>query len=286
MTRLSELDRNAIAATLKADIDAFCKWRFEEATPRRHIGASEMGALCDRRLVYGFRWMFKEDFEGRMRRLFDRGNKEEERFAEWLRGIGMKVATHDALTGKQIQIGDNKFGHYGGSLDGIGELPERYGLAFPVLLEMKTHSQNSYRSLVKDKVRKSKPLHWDQMCQYGYHRNIHYAIYIATNKNDDDIHVEFCELDFNRGKFLAKRATEVVAAKSLPPRIAESPAYDVCKWCPAVGICHLGHEPKRNCRSCRFSTPVEKGRWRCGVWERLIPDDKIIEGCNQWQDFQ
>jgi hypothetical protein len=284
--RLSALDRQAIAKTIKADIDRYCAERFREANPRRHIGASEMGAPCDRRLVYSFRWMFHEEFDGRMRRLFDRGNKEEERFTEWLRGIGAKVATHDALTGKQIKIGNDTEGHYGGSLDGIVELPERYMLPFPVLAEMKTHSQNSFKKLVKDGVRSAKPLHFDQMCQYGEHRNMHYAIYIATNKNDDDIHVEFVELDFDRGKFLAERASKVVAAKSLPPRVAQSPAYDVCKWCPAVGLCHLGHPAKLNCRSCRFASPVEKGRWHCGVWKRLIPDDKIPEGCKSWAEFE
>jgi hypothetical protein len=286
MPRLTAIERKAIADTLKADIDAFCAWKMAEETPRRHIGASEMGHECLRKLVYSFRWMYHEEFDGRMRRLFDRGYKEEDRFAEWLRGIGAKLATHDAVTGKQIRIGDDKLGHYGGSLDGIIELPERYGLPFPMLCEMKTHSKNSFYKLKKEGVEKSKPLHFYQMCQYGYHRGLQYGVYIATNKDDDDIYVELVEHDMARGAELERKAGRVVGAKSLPDRIASSPAYASCKFCPAVAICHLDRPAIKNCRSCQFSDPASAGRWKCRVWNAIIPNDEIPKGCGSWKQFE
>ena len=50
----------------------------------RTVGASSIGHKCERYLWYQFRWFFREKFNGRMLRLFDRGHREEARFNEWL----------------------------------------------------------------------------------------------------------------------------------------------------------------------------------------------------------
>lgn len=279
--RLSGSDRLKIAAAVKADIDAFCVSEFTEG-PRKHIGASEMGKDCTRALVYGFRWMFKPTHSGQLLRLFNRGHMEEDRFARWLSGIGAKLATVDARTGKQFRIGGD---HYGGSLDGILELPERYQLPFDILCEMKTHNDKSFKRLVKDGVQKSKPQHFDQMCQYGTVRNLDYALYIAVNKNDDNIYVELVAIDRSRGQFLIRRGESVVAAKELPPRVAASPAYETCKFCDYAGICHLNWPVAKNCRSCKFAIAVPDGKWHCNRWQRDIPPDFIPQGCADWQEF-
>lgn len=59
--------------------------------PRTHLGISEIGDPCSRRLYYKFHWMKFEYFDGRMRRLFKRGHREEERFINYLEGIGFDV---------------------------------------------------------------------------------------------------------------------------------------------------------------------------------------------------
>jgi hypothetical protein len=74
-------------------------------------------------------------------------------------------------------------GHYGGSLDGIAIAPPRYKLSEPLLVEYKTHKEKSFTklagkqigshpTLIRDPktaegVRKSKPVHYAQMCAYG-----------------------------------------------------------------------------------------------------------------------
>lgn len=280
--RLSGHDRKKLAEAIKADINAYCVEAYGEGY-RDHLGASVIGQSCLRRLVYSFRHMHAEQFDGRMLRLFNRGHKEEARFVEWLRGIGSQVWEVDE-NGKQFRFSAVD-GHYGGSLDGVTILPLKYGLPFPFLLEMKTHSLNSFNKLVKNGMKHSKPEHWQQMCSYGEDRNFHYGIYIAINKNDDDLYVDVVELDHAAGIANRNKAGNVVGAKRLPPKVAASPAFDTCKYCPMAGVCHNSEPVDVNCRSCANASAIEGGAWYCNLWKANIPKDAIPAACPQWTVF-
>lgn len=86
-------DREQLEALIKADINAFCEEYYEQGH-RSHLGASELGEECWRKLWYGFRWTKREVFDGRMMRLFNVGHSAEPRFVAYLRGIGFEVREH------------------------------------------------------------------------------------------------------------------------------------------------------------------------------------------------
>lgn len=83
-----------IADQLMIDIDNYCdkKWKDENRT---HLGFSMIGDECQRKLWYGFRWCKMPKPDPRIKRLFDRGHKEEDRFIDYLQGIGCKVYAFD-----------------------------------------------------------------------------------------------------------------------------------------------------------------------------------------------
>src|SRR5690606_58877 len=62
-----------------------------ESEFRGHLGGSLIGRKCSRQLWYTFRWAGKEQFKGRMLRLFERGHKEEFRFVKYLMDVGINV---------------------------------------------------------------------------------------------------------------------------------------------------------------------------------------------------
>lgn len=282
MLRLSGAERKQLAARIKADIDAACVTMYDEGVARSHLGASEIGEKCDRRLVYSFRWMHREKFSGRMHRLFNRGHKEEDRIVEWLRATAAQVWA-ETPEGKQYRIKSD--GHFGGSLDGIAQLPDAYELPFPFLTEFKTHNQKSFDKLVKDGVKTSKPKHFAQMCVYGDDYGFPYALYFAINKNDDDIYVEVVDLDFDYAKKLRAKSAAIITAPKLPHKIAGSAAFVDCKFCPMVGICHNGEAVDVNCRSCQHSAPQPDGSWYCTHWNATIPTDAIVKACGEWKAF-
>lgn len=262
----------------------------QEQHHRAHLGGSVIGRECPRQLFYIFRWYKKERFKGRMLRLFARGDMEETRFAEFLRGIGCQVWTHDESTGKQFRISDCN-GHFGGSLDGVAvgipDLPP----GTPCLLEFKTHNANSYKKLVEDGICKSKPEHFAQCQVYMHKQGLPFALYLAVCKNDDKLHGELIKANPFDGKRMLDKASAIITAKTPPRKISQSRSFYKCGWCNFKDICHKPpgnvsqESPEKNCRTCQFSEPVENKEWHCGLRDCKLSFDAQKQGCEAWQEI-
>jgi hypothetical protein len=276
------VDRENLEEFISNDINEFCETFYEQGH-RNHLGASEVGEECWRKLWYGFRWVKAERFDGRMMRLFNVGHAAEPRFVTYLKGIGFDVKEFDE-NGKQFRI-SGSWGHYGGSLDGKCKAPERYQLSEDVILSLSFKTNNTgsgYEKVSREILQKSKPKHWAQECQYGYKTGIRYCIYIIENKNDSDITIKVIELDWNYGAQLEKKAETIIFSKEAPPRISDNPSTFNCKFCHLTDICHNGAQPEKNCRSCRHAIPTEDATWTCNLHTGIIPEDFIKKGCDQW----
>lgn len=263
----------------------------QEREHRSHLGASILGRKCAREIWYHFRWAAKELFEGRMLRLFDRGQREEERFAEWLRMAGAEVWTHDET---QPRKPDGTFpqyrisgwgGHFGGSLDGVGRGIPDLPPGTPFLCEFKTHNDKSFKVLVEDGLCASKPEHFAQCQTYMFRMGLPWALYLGINKNDDSIFPELIQANPTEGERLFNRAGEIINSETPPPRIATSPrmiAY-ACRFCTFKDICHGGADPEHNCRTCQFSRLGDGGKWFCGVFNAELSKDAQHAGCQSWK---
>ena len=274
-------DREKLEELLSEDLDKFCQTYYEQGH-RNHLGASELGEECWRKLWYGFRWTKREIFDGRMMRLFNVGHSAEPRFVTYLRGIGFEVKEF-AEDGKQFRI-SGAMGHYGGSLDGLCKAPPRYELSEDIILSLSFKTNNTgagYAKVAEEVLSKSKPKHWAQECQYGYKMGIRYCIYMIENKNDSHITFKVIELDWNYGAQLEKKAEQIIFSQEPPPRISEQASFFNCKYCHQAKICHEGEKPEKNCRSCRNAKPVENTQWQCSL-HGLIPPEFIKLGCQDW----
>ncbi len=263
----------------------------QEREHRSHLGASILGRKCAREIWYHFRWAAKELFEGRMLRLFDRGQREEERFAEWLRMAGAEVWTHDE---SQPRKPDGTFpqyrisgwgGHFGGSLDGVGRGIPDLPPGTPFLCEFKTHNDKSFKVLVEDGLCAAKPEHFAQCQTYMFRMGLPWALYLGINKNDDSIFPELIQANPTEGERLFNRAGEIINSETPPPRIATSPrmiAY-ACRFCTFKDICHGGADPEHNCRTCQFSRMGDGGKWFCGVFNAELSKEAQHAGCQSWK---
>lgn len=268
-----------IAKQINDDIDAYCKSAYDDGH-RNHLGASLIGHDCSRYLWYVFRWCKKEDFSGRMQRLFNRGHKEESRFIEWLTAIGCQVWSDD--NGKQFRISGVN-GHFGGSLDGIAKLPPSYGIDEPVLLEFKTSGTGAgFNKLGESGMAINKPQHYAQTSTYGAKYGFNFVLYMCINKNDDSIHTELVKLDHNLGKQMELKAEKIIASQIPPNKLSEQSTYHKCTYCAMKPICHGADKPDLNCRSCKMAYPFDNGQWMCAQHNAIIPDDVIKTGCPQY----
>jgi hypothetical protein len=273
MAKLPEPNHTTVAMIYQAyENDA-------EEGNRPHLGASLIGHSCERFLWLTFRWVDKKKFSGRMLRLFETGQLAEARLTANLRRIGVDV--HDVTPdGKQWRVSDLG-GHFSGSMDGaavgIPEAPKTWHV-----LEFKTANDKSFTDLVKNKVQKAKPQHYAQMQTYMGYTGMERALYLAVNKNTDELYSERIEFDPVEFAKLKARAERVITANEPPLKISKDPSWYVCKMCDFHEHCHGEAAPAVNCRTCAHSTPILDGdaRWTCEAhgdeaWDHI----KMSEGC-------
>ena len=279
----------ALAKRILEEIDEYCV-RTYDGGHRSHLGASLIGRECKRYLWYVFRWCLHEKTTGRQQRLFNRGHREEARFIEWLEGIGFKVWFENRDEGPnekgeypQYRISD-VMGHFGGSLDGIAVLPERYGIAEPVLLEFKTNGTGAgFNKLADDGMPIAKPEHFAQTSTYGKKYNFRYCVYLNINKNDDSLHIEVVKLNHNLGEQMIMKAEQIIMSQTAPARLSDNPTFHKCGYCHMKEVCHKGAVVEVNCRSCAFARPVENAEWFCEVYNGNIPKDFIAKACPSYK---
>ncbi|AIM40749.1 Cas4-domain exonuclease [Idiomarinaceae phage 1N2-2] len=256
--------------------------KHHEAEPdpfRPHFGASQAGHHCERFLWLAFRWAFKEKFTGRMLRLFRRGQLEESVFVHDLKAIGIDIQDTDE-NGKQFRV---DFGsHVSGSMDGMAKSGVPGAENTPHIVEMKTHNDKSFKQLKEKGVKESKPMHWAQMQLYMLGTGTERALYVAVNKNDDELYDERVKLDKEAAERLLERAKRIATSDRSPDRCAgASPEWYQCKFCPAYNMCHQGAiTMQRNCRTCAHSTAQSDGQWHCARWGDIIPTVNQYAGCD------
>ncbi len=248
---------------------------------RPHLGASLIGHACERYLWLTFRWVSAKKFSGRMLRLFETGQLAEARFVANLRRIGVEV--HDVQPdGTQWRV-SALGGHFAGSMDGacvgLPEAPKTWHV-----LEFKTHNEKSFKELVTKGVLVAKPQHYAQMQIYMGLTGMERAMYMAVNKNTDELYSERVDFDSVEFAKLMARAERVVNANEPPLRCSNDASWFVCKMCDFSEHCHGTEAPAVNCRTCAHSTPEMDGnaRWSCGHHnESQIPIAGQRIGCGQ-----
>jgi len=207
--------------------------------PRTYLGASVIGygLVCKRQLWY--RLNRPEQIEGRVLRLFDHGNSEEDRLIRDLRHSGIEV------TGEQLAF---KLGALRGHLDGLLVDDER-GLC---TLEVKTHNKKSYDALVGAFAGGQLGIHKQALSKWQIHRaqmhvamgalRIRWGVYAMVCKDNDALHFEAVE--FDREFFDQVRAIvdEYETWGDEPPaRAVQMPdKFGICQWCPGYDECWNG----------------------------------------------
>lgn len=271
-------------------------YRAEPEEFRSHLGASLLGHECPRQIWYDFRWATKGATSGRMQRLFNRGHIEEGRFIALLLTCGFSVVQQDE-NGHQFRISWAN-GHAGGSGDGrIHGVPD---LPFGVwsLLEFKTHNEKSFTELAGDPktwrkhleapdrnpfkgkgLEVAKPEHYIQMNIYMRKMELATGLYLAVNKNTDDIYAEVITLNSELADQFLDRGEKLVYLDKPPTPISTSPGFWKCLWCDHNKVCHLNAAPAVNCRTCEFSVPRKDGKWHCTKHRMELSKETQLVGC-------
>lgn len=237
--------------------------------PRPHLGASSIGHPCSRALVYKFRYAYKEIISGRLNRIFRMGDKIEDLIIDALASIDINVF------GSQRYV-PNPTGHTGGSIDGL----VKYEGAETFLFEAKSMNVSNYNTFKREGVEESHPKYFAQIQMYMGRLNLPGCMFVAMNKNTQDLHIEIVLFDKDAYDSLCEKETKIIECTNIEdfPRIGNGRSWFECKMCSAKDACYDGII-ERNCRTCGYSYAAKKGQWMCTHHEMMIDDAEQKEGC-------
>lgn len=273
--------RTPLVAALFKAVEASKKdWR------RPHLGCSVIGRKCWREIWYLWRWAVEPKHDGRLLRLFQHGDSEENRAADDLRQVpGVKLDTIDPETGEQFRV--ELAPHIGGAMDGkIIGIPEA-----PKTLHVwdhKTANDKQFAEFKRAGLAKWKPVYYTAAQLYMLGSKIKRAVYTVQCKNDDEMHSERIHYSMADARQAMTKATSIRDSGIPPAKIAESPTSYLCRYCDFKRACHhAGHETlERNCRTCISSYPADDGTWRCTLndEDKALSVDEQKAGC-KWHLF-
>lgn len=267
-----------IVRTKKTTLDAINNGHvLQEHRP--YLGMSMLAHPCERYLWYTFRWCYQSFISYRMQRLFNRGHDEEEKVIQLLKDVGIHVY------GEQDEAVDC-FGHVKGHRDGacknVIEAPKT-----DHLLEIKTMNDTYFKNIVKVGLLNAKPVYYGQCYMYMYEFNLKRTLFIAVNKNDDNIYIERLRFEDNYTlpKMLLEKAESIILSE-FPPDKKYKPTWYECKYCDAKDICHFSHPVEINCRTCQQLDLMKEGLWSCNFHGQLRSTEEQRVACPSYEPME
>lgn len=240
---------NVISDKLNELIDAaLVKERANEPI-RDYLGASQLGLDCSRALQYSFLKAPKDagrEFSGQTLRIFAAGHVFETLAIDWLKLSGFDLHNRDK-DGRQFGFkvaGGKIAGHVDGIIYGA---PEELNLSYPMLWEMKSMNDKSWKDTVKQGLTLSKPVYASQIALYqaymeetveGISKNL--CLFTAINKNTAELYHELIPYDGELAQRMSDRAVNIIKATNtgeILPRPYSVRNFMECKMCAWQNRC-------------------------------------------------
>lgn len=247
------------------------------------VPMSQAAHPCDRAIWYALRWAVPpEGVKGERQRRFATGDLEEIRLLDDLERAGIQVERVDPASGQQFRVQLAK-GWLRGKMDARGFLIPEAPKTWHVI-ECKSHNEKSFKQLVKLKIEEGKPDHYMQCQAYMHATKLTRCLYLAVNKNTDEIYAERVRYDKKTGHNVEVRVQRIVNTYTAPPRLYEDPnskgAMQVCRWCRALDQCHHAAWARINCRTCISAEFLDDAVVRCKLWDKELDYKAQQEGCS------
>lgn len=238
------------------------------------VPAGDIGLECDRAMWLAFRRAsVPEQIDWRTRRIFERGNIEEERLLDLLRLVGVEV------WGEQDRV-RAAGGHLRGKIDGralgLIEAPKSEHV-----VECKSMKAEIFKKVAKDGVQKGKPEHYATFQFYMYGLGIDRVFYMASNKNDEELHFERVPYDADFAMRAVARVERIINMPEPPSRLCNKRDDFRGRFCKQAKVCWGEEWPRTHCRTCIHSTPLMDGNagWDCARWSKPLSLAEQDEGC-------
>lgn len=200
------------------------KASIKDEPERDYIGASIIGKECLRDLWYSMRYPTKNN-DPRVQRIFDMGNIIEDYIIDLFKRSGIEVWTKDN-EGKQFGFIDgNVAGHWDGVIKGIPESTK------PHLLEIKSANDKRFKSFLESGCKATSLLYWVQVQVYMHYSGLDRCLFVAMNKDNQELYFERIPAEKNVAKMYVDRANAVNSCNEPPERKYTSSTFWKCRFC-------------------------------------------------------
>ena len=229
---------SSLSERVTALIDIGLQRKHAQQSVRDYLGASRLGAACERALQFEYAKApvdHGREYNGRLLRIFERGHLMEDCMIVWLREAGFDLRTQKA-DGGQFGFSD-AHGRLRGHIDGvIVGGPE--GFRYPALWENKCLGTKSWRELKAKGLAVAKPVYAAQVALYQAYLQLHEhpALFTAINADSMDIYLELVSFDAALAQRMSDRAVKVISAteagEQLPRGFSDSTHFEcrMCQW--------------------------------------------------------
>ncbi|PDS97548.1 oxidoreductase [Rhizobium sp. S9] len=238
------------------------------------VPAGDIGVECDREIWLSFRRASApEEITWQKRRIFERGNIEEERLLNLLRMVGCEV------WGEQDRV-RAAGGHLRGKIDGralgLLEAPTKEHI-----VECKSAKQEVFAKVKKHGVQKGKPEHYATFQFYMHGLGVDRVVYMMTNKNDEEVYMERVPYDAEFAMRAVARIERVINMPEPPGRLCSKRDDFRGMFCRQAEVCWGEVRARAHCRSCLHSTPLMDGNagWDCARWSKPLSLAEQDAGC-------
>lgn len=238
------------------------------------VPAGNIGWECDRQIWLAFRRASVPEFiDWRKRRIFERGNIEEDRLLDLLRLIGCEVTDQQ----QKVRAAG---GHLRGKIDGRAyDLPEAPKTEH--LIECKSSKDDKFQELKKQGVKKAKPDHYATFQFYMWGLGLTRVMYMCSGKDDEDLHIERVEFEPVFAARAVARIERIVNTSEPPCRLCTKRDDFRGLFCRQAEVCWGEIKPRAHCRTCLHSTPLMDGNagWDCARWNKPLSLSEQDAGC-------
>lgn len=228
----SSMIRSEPVAAIHAAIAANMKRHDKRRT---YVGASSIGEPCDRQIQYEFLGTPHDEgwkHDPRTLRIFQRGHLFESMAALWLCDAGFRLTQTPSKNAPVAFSAVN--GTFAGHADRIitgGPLV----LSYPFIWEHKALGAKAWGQISRRGVTKAKPEYADQVAVYQAYLDLTApALFMATNADTMEIHLEFVPFDKMRAQKASDRAVAIIQdtkAGALRARCTGDPEFYACVGC-------------------------------------------------------
>lgn len=238
------------------------------------VPAGDIGVECDRAIWLAFRRASNpEDINWQKRRIFERGNIEEDRLLDLLRLIGCEVWGQQD---KVRAVGGHLRGKIDGRALGVIEAPKTEHV-----VECKSAKDEVFQKVKKLGVKLGKPEHYATFQFYMHGLGVNRVLYMMTGKNDEDLHIERVHYDAEFAIRAVARIERIVASPEPPSRLCAKRDDFRGMFCRQAEVCWGERMPRSHCRTCIHSTPIIDGNasWGCGRHSKPLSLNEQDHGC-------